>query len=59
MISDKEKHQILSEHLSLITDHPPMRYVENPPNPWQETHVEWIGEPPESRVEVFEETETW
>src|SRR3712207_2293502 len=35
-----------------------MRYVENPPNPWQGTHVEWIGEPPESRVEVFEETET-
>jgi DNA repair photolyase len=35
-----------------------MRYVENPPNPWLSTSVEWIGEPPESRVEVFEETET-
>jgi DNA repair photolyase len=35
-----------------------MRYVDNPPNPWLETHVEWVGEPPESRVEVFEETET-
>ena len=35
-----------------------MRYVENPPNPWLETSVEWIGEPPEARVEVFEETET-
>lgn len=35
-----------------------MRYVENPPNPWHETHVEWTGEPPDARVEVFEETET-
>jgi DNA repair photolyase len=35
-----------------------MRHVENPPNPWLSTSVEWIGEPPESRVEVFEETET-
>jgi DNA repair photolyase len=35
-----------------------MRYVENPPNPWLETSIEWVGEPPESKVEVFEETET-
>src|SRR6185295_8109202 len=35
-----------------------MRYVENPPNPWLSTSVEWIGEPPEARLEVFEETET-
>lgn len=35
-----------------------MRYVENPPNPWLETTVEWTGEPPETKVEVFEETET-
>jgi DNA repair photolyase len=35
-----------------------MRYVENPPNPWLSHTVEWIGEPPEARVEVFEETET-
>jgi DNA repair photolyase len=35
-----------------------MRYVENPPNPWQSTNVEWIGEPPEARLEVFEETAT-
>ncbi len=35
-----------------------MRYVENPPNPWLDTTVEWIGEPPETKVEVFEETET-
>src|ERR671913_38873 len=35
-----------------------MRYIDNPPNPWLDTSVEWIGEPPESRVEVFEETAT-
>ena len=35
-----------------------MRYIENPPNPWLTHTVEWIGEPPEARVEVFEETET-
>ena len=35
-----------------------MRYVENPPNPWLAHTVEWIGEPPEARLEVFEETET-
>jgi DNA repair photolyase len=35
-----------------------MRYIENPPNPWLSTTVEWIGEPPESPIEVFEEYET-
>jgi len=35
-----------------------MHYVENPPNPWLTQSVEWIGEPPEARLEVFEETET-
>ena len=35
-----------------------MRYVENPPNPWNSTHVEWIGEPPEAALEVFEEEAT-
>lgn len=35
-----------------------MRYIENPPNPWLTETVEWIGEPPEAKVEVFEETET-
>ena len=35
-----------------------MRYVENPPNPWLSNHVEWIGEPPEVRTEVFEEEAT-
>ena len=35
-----------------------MRYIDNPPNPWLDTTVEWTGEPPETRIEVFEETET-
>ena len=35
-----------------------MRYVENPPNPWLTHSVEWIGEPPAAKIEVFEETET-
>jgi DNA repair photolyase len=35
-----------------------MRYVENPPNPWLTHSVEWIGEPPAVKLEVFEETET-
>src|SRR5436305_10025559 len=35
-----------------------MRYVANPPNPWLTTSVEWIGEPPAAKIEVFEETET-
>ncbi len=29
--------------------------VSNPPNPWESTHVEYLGEPPEARLEVFEE----
>jgi DNA repair photolyase len=32
-----------------------VRPVSNPPNPWESTHAEWIGEPPEARLEVFEE----
>lgn len=35
-----------------------MRYIKNPPNPWLKTSVEWIGEPPEAELEVFEETAT-
>ena len=35
-----------------------MHYVNNPPNPWLNTHHEWIGEPPEAKLEVFEETAT-
>jgi DNA repair photolyase len=33
---------------------PPTR-VSNPPNPWESTHAEWLGEPPEAQLEVFEE----
>ena len=32
-----------------------MRRVDNPPNPWLATHVDWFGEPPEQALEVFEE----
>jgi DNA repair photolyase len=35
-----------------------MRYIENPPNPWLTHSVEWLGEPPTAKIEVFEETET-
>ena len=35
-----------------------MRYINNPPNPWLSDQHEWIGEPPEARLEVFEETTT-
>jgi DNA repair photolyase len=31
------------------------RPVSNPPNPWLSTHVDWLGEPPPARIEVFEE----
>ncbi len=31
------------------------RLVSNPPNPWDSVHAEWLGEPPEARLEVFEE----
>lgn len=27
--------------------------VDNPPNPWHDTSVEWIGEAPKARLEVF------
>jgi DNA repair photolyase len=35
-----------------------MRYVRNPPNPFEKFSAEWIGEPPPTRLEVFEETAT-
>lgn len=31
------------------------RRVSNPPNPWESTEVEWIGEPPPATLEVYEE----
>jgi DNA repair photolyase len=30
------------------------RPVTNPPNPWLSAHVDWLGEPPEVELEVFE-----
>jgi DNA repair photolyase len=35
-----------------------MRRVENPPNPWLRYSIEWLGEPPAARLEVFEEDAT-
>ncbi len=35
-----------------------MYYVENPPNPWLTHSVEWLGEPPEVKLDVFEESDT-
>jgi DNA repair photolyase len=31
------------------------RCIANPPNPWASTHVEWLGEPPTARLQIFEE----
>lgn len=32
-----------------------LKPVSNPPNPWESAHVEYLGEPPDARLEVFEE----
>ena len=32
-----------------------LKPVSNPPNPWASTEVQWIGEPPEAELEVYEE----
>lgn len=32
-----------------------MRPVDNPPNPWQSSHVDWLGEPPDQPLVVHEE----
>jgi DNA repair photolyase len=32
-----------------------LKRISNPPNPWAETSVEWIGEPPAAELEVYEE----
>lgn len=32
-----------------------MRPVNNPPNPWQSTHVAWIDAPPPAQMRVYEE----
>ena len=33
-----------------------LRRVDNPPNPYLSEHREWIGPPPQAKVEVYEET---
>ncbi|MGD9588589.1 MAG: radical SAM protein [Pyrinomonadaceae bacterium] len=35
-----------------------MRHVKNPPNPYDRYSAEYIGEPPPTKLEVFEETAT-
>lgn len=35
-----------------------MRYVKNPPNPYNKYSAEYIGEPPPTKLEIFEETAT-
>lgn len=32
-----------------------MRPVDNPPNPWASSHVDWLGEPPDQPLVVYEE----
>lgn len=32
-----------------------MKYISNPENPWHTEYVEWLGEPPEATLEVFEQ----
>ncbi|HUR27011.1 MAG TPA: PA0069 family radical SAM protein [Planctomycetota bacterium] len=31
------------------------RPISNPPNPWSTSHVEWLGEPPQAQLTVYEE----
>jgi len=31
------------------------RPVDNPPNPWSSTHVEWLEEPPSAALSIYEE----
>lgn len=33
-----------------------LRRVDNPPNPYESAHREWLEPPPEARIEVYEET---
>jgi DNA repair photolyase len=35
-----------------------MRYVKNPPNPYDKYSAEFLGEPPTTKLEIFEETAT-
>jgi DNA repair photolyase len=31
------------------------RRIDNPPNPWSSSHLEWLGDPPPVELQVFEE----
>jgi DNA repair photolyase len=31
------------------------RPISNPPNPWQSVHTEWLDEPPQAELQIFEE----
>ncbi len=33
-----------------------LRTASNPPNPWSDNETEWVGEPPDAKLEIFEET---
>ncbi len=33
-----------------------LRRVDNPPNPYLSQHAEWLGPPPDARIEIYEET---
>ena len=35
-----------------------MRYIKNPPNPYDKYSAEYIGEPPPTKLEIFEELAT-
>lgn len=35
-----------------------MRYIKNPPNPYNKYSAEYVGEPPPTKLEIFEETAT-
>lgn len=35
-----------------------MRHAENPPNPYHKYTAEYVGEPPDTKLEIFEETAT-
>lgn len=35
-----------------------MRYINNPPNPYQKYSAEFVGEPPPAKLEIYEETAT-
>lgn len=32
-----------------------LRLLSNPPNPWHATSIDWLGDPPATRLEIFED----